>query len=96
MNYNQGDDWYTDYNPYTESAPGVARLVNGSPVDYTPKYTEITAGYTYAFDPKVMKRANLKVNYIHRSKNFLAPSAALGQTGEQGGDTAILAFQIAF
>jgi hypothetical protein len=96
MNYNQGDSWYTDYNPYTESAPGVARLVNGAPVDYTPKYTEITAGYTYAFNPKVLKAANLKVNYIHRSKNFLAPSAALGQTGEQGGDTAILAFQIAF
>jgi hypothetical protein len=94
MNYNQGDDWYTDYNPYTESAPGVARLVNGSPVDYTPKYTEITAGYTYAFDPKVIKRANLKVNYIHRSKNFLAPNAT--QTGEQGGDSAVVAFQIAF
>lgn len=89
MNYNQGNDWYTDYNPYTESAPGVSR---GG--DYTPKYTEVTAGYTYAFNPKVLKAANLKVNYIHRSKNFLAPGA--GQSGEQGGDTAILAFQIAF
>lgn len=96
MNYNQGDSWYTDYNPYTESAPGVARLVNGAPVDYTPKYSETTLGYTYAFDPKVVKRANLKVNYILRSKNFLAPSAALGQTGEQGGDSAVVAFQIAF
>ncbi len=89
MNYNQGDSWYTAYDPYTESAPGVSR---GG--DYTPKYTEITAGYTYAFNPKLIKAANLKVNYIHRSKNFLAPGA--GQTGEQGGDTAILAFQIAF
>ncbi len=94
MNYNQGNDWYTTYNPYTESAPGVARLVNGAPVDYTPKYTEITAGYTYAFNPKSVKSANLKVNYIHRSKNFLAPRA--GQTGEQGGDSVIVAYQIAF
>ena len=89
MNWNQGDSWYTDYNPYTESAPGVSRGV-----DYTPKYTEITAGYTYAFNPKSVKAANLKVNYIHRSKNFLAPRA--GQTGEQGGDSMILAYQIAF
>lgn len=94
MNWNQGDDWYTSYNPYTESAPGVARLVNGAPVDYTPKYTEITAGYTYAFNPKSVKSANFKVNYIHRSKNFLAPRA--GQTGEQGGDSVILAYQLAF
>ncbi|HZU53641.1 MAG TPA: hypothetical protein VFF77_07075 [Holophagaceae bacterium] len=94
MNYNQGDSWYTDFNPYTQSAPGVARLVNGASVDYTPKYTEVTAGYTYAFNPKLLKAANLKVNYIHRSKNFLAPSAT--QTGEQGGDSAVVAFQIAF
>jgi hypothetical protein len=94
MNWNQGDDWYTAYNPYTQSAPGVARLVNGAPVDYTPKYTEITAGYTYAFQPKSVKSANLKVNYIHRTKNFLAPRAS--QTGEQGGDSVIVGYQIAF
>lgn len=94
LNANKGDDWYTDYDPYTESAPGVARLVNGSPVDYTPKYREITVGYTYAFNPKVVKAANLKLNYIARSKNFLAPRAT--QTGEEGGDTLIAAFQIAF
>lgn len=101
MNYNQGNDWYTDYNPYTESAPGVARLVNGSPVDYTPKYREITFGYTYAFNPKVVKSANFKLNYIARSKNFLAPNTSTTnvldlQHGEQGGDTVIAAFQIAF
>ncbi len=91
MNYNQGDSWYTAYNPYTESAPGVSR---GD--DYSPKYTEMTVGYTYAFNPKVIKAANLKVNYIHRSKNFLAPSAAFSETGAQGGDSAVVAFQIAF
>ncbi|MBS1785825.1 MAG: hypothetical protein JST24_10390 [Acidobacteria bacterium] len=89
MNYNQGDDWYTAYDPYTESAPGVSR---GG--DYTPKYEEVTIGYTYAFNPAVFKAANLKVNYIHRSKNFLAPGA--GQSGEQGGDSAIMALQVAF
>ena len=89
LNANQGDKWYTDYNPYTESAPGVSRGV-----DYTPKYTEITAGYTYAFNPQLLKAANIKLNYIHRSKNFLAPGAT--ETGEQGGDSFIAAFQIAF
>jgi hypothetical protein len=101
MNYNQGDSWYTTFDPYTQSAPGTPLLVNGAPVDYTPKYTEVTLGYTYAFNPTVLKAANLKVNYIHRSKNFLAPStnanSILGlQTGEQGGDSAVVAFQIAF
>ncbi|HET8900648.1 MAG TPA: porin, partial [Holophagaceae bacterium] len=94
MNYNQGDKWYTAYDPYTESAPGTPLLVNGAPVDYTPKFREVTAGYTYAFKPEKLKAANIKVNYIWRSKNFLAPGPT--QTGEQGGDTAVVAFQIAF
>ena len=88
-NYNTGDNWYTAYNPYTQSAPGVSLGA-----DYTPKYTEITAGYLYAFKPEKLKAANIKLNYINRSKNFLQPRA--GQTGEQGGDTLLAAFQIAF
>ncbi len=96
LNYNQGNDWYTAYNPYTESAPGVARTANGASVDYTPKYTEITAGYTYAFKPEKVKAANIKLNYIHRSKNFLAPLTGSAQTGEQGGDNLVAAFQVAF
>jgi len=40
MNFNSGDQWYTTYNPYTESAPGVTLLANGAPVDYTHKYTK--------------------------------------------------------
>lgn len=94
LNYNSGDAWYTSYNPYTETAPGTPRLANGAPVDYTPKFTEITLGYLYAFKPDSVKAANLKVNYVARSKNFLVPRA--GQSGEQGGDTLSVALQVAF
>ena len=86
MNYNSGSDWYGT-NPYLVTA-------NGAPADYTPKYTEITAGYTYAFIPERFKAANIKLNYIARSKNFLAPRA--GQTAEQGGNTFVAAFLVAF
>lgn len=94
MNYNSGDQWHVAYNPYKETAVGTPRLVNGAVVDYTPKFTEITLGYLYAFKPDKVKAANLKLNYTARSKNFLVPRA--GQTGEQGGDTVSVAFQIAF
>jgi hypothetical protein len=87
MNYNSGDKWYGTSNPYLVTA-------NGAAADYTPKFTEITAGYTYAFIPEKVKAANIKLNYIARSKNFLAPRA--GQTGEQGGDTLVAAFLVAF
>jgi len=54
-------------------------------------------GYTYAFKPESVKAANIKVNYILRSKNFLVPrSAPTVQTGEQGGDSLVVAFQVAF
>ncbi len=88
-NYNSGNDWYTAFNPYKESAPGVSLGT-----DYSPKYTEISAGYLYAFKPEKLKAANIKINYINRSKNYLQPRA--GQTGEQGGDTLLVAFQVAF
>lgn len=91
LNYNQGDKWYTTYNPYKQSAPGTPRA-DGA--DYTPKYTEITAGYTYLFKPEMVRKANLKLDYILRSHNFLAPRA--GQTGEQGGDSFVAAFQVWF
>lgn len=94
MNYNAGDDWYTGWNPYTHTAVGVRRLVNGAPVDYSPEFTEISFGYLYAFKPDVVKAANIKLNYVARSKNFLVPRA--GQTGEQGGDTLSVAFQVSF
>lgn len=85
MNYNQGDKWYTAANPYKVGS-----------ADYTPKYREITVGYLYAFKPESLKAANIKLNYISRSKNFLAPRAAAGETTEQGGNTIVAAFQVAF
>ncbi|WP_243302044.1 porin [Geothrix oryzisoli] len=94
MNFNSGDDWYTAYNPYTESSPGVPLLANGAPVDYTPKYTEVTVGYTYAWVPEKVKAANFKLNYIARSKNFLKPFGT--ETGEQGGNTVVAALLVAF
>jgi len=84
LNYNSSDSWYGASNPYTATAGR----------DYTPKYKETTLGYTYAFDPAVVKSANLKLNYIIRSKNFLAPLGT--QTSEQGGNTLLAAFQVAF
>ncbi len=94
MNMNSGDQWYTAYNPYTQSAPGTPLLVNGAPVDYSPKFTEATLGYTYAWIPAKAKVANFKLNYIARSKNFLKPFGT--QTGEQGGNTLVAAFLVAF
>lgn len=83
LNYNSGDQWYGTTNPY-----------KGATTDYTPSFSVITAGYTYAFNPTKVKAANFKLNYIARSKNYLKPRA--GQTSEQGGDTLLAQFQIAF
>jgi hypothetical protein len=96
LNYNSGDNWYTAYNPYKETAAGVPILVNGSPVDYSPKYTEITVGYNYVFIPSKQSAGKLKLNYVMRSKNFLVPSAAFGQTGEQGGDSVVASLMVSW
>ncbi len=85
LNYNSGDDWYTATSPYVSAT-----------TDYTPKFTEIVLGYTYAFKSDKVKAANIKVNYINRSKNFLKPNALTLQTKEQGGDTLMVGFQVAF
>ena len=84
LDYNAGSDWY-GANPY---------LNNSS--DFTPKYDEITLGYTYSLMPERFKSANIKVNYIMRSKNFLFPDVSRGQVGAQGGDTLVVAFQAGF
>ncbi len=85
LNYNQGDKWYTTFNPYTANSTGPLGA------DYSPKFTEITLGYCYAFKPQSVRAANIKLDYIARSKNFLVPR--VGQTGEKGGDSVVLAFQ---
>jgi len=84
-NSTSGDDWYTATSPYVSAT-----------TDYTPKFTEIVLGYTYAFKSDKVKAANIKVNYINRSKNFLKPNALTLQTKEQGGDTLMVGFQVAF
>jgi hypothetical protein len=82
LNYNSGDDWYGDADPY---------LVGGG--DYTPTFTETTLGYVFSL-AEHYRQACIRVNYIMRSKNFLGPRA--GQTGEQGGDSLVIAFQAGF
>ncbi len=103
LNYNSGDKWYTAYNPYKESAVGTPLAVNGAPVDYTPKYTEITLGYNYLFVPTKQSMGKLKLDYILRSKNFLVPGTGAGtgnnilnQTGEQGGNSLVASLMVAF
>ncbi|WP_243314848.1 porin [Geothrix paludis] len=90
MNLNSGDDWYTATNPYTTNV--ATGLPTGT--DYSPKYTEVTVGYTYAWIPEKAKAANFKLNYIARSKNFLRPFGT--ETGEQGGNTVVAALLVAF
>ncbi|MCL1893757.1 MAG: OprO/OprP family phosphate-selective porin [Holophagaceae bacterium] len=87
MDYNYGDKWYTVQNPYVIPAGTLAG-------DYTPKFTEVTLGYTFALLHDSQKAANIKANYVMRSKNFLYPRS--GQSGEQGGDSIVIALQVAF
>ena len=83
LNYNEGDDWYTATNPYITGAN-----------DYSPKYTEAIVGYNYVFNPAKFSFAKFKLNYIHRSDNFLQPRA--GQTGEQGGNSLVASIMVGF
>jgi hypothetical protein len=82
LNFNSGDDYYGSVNPYT---------VGGD--DYTPAYTETTLGYTYSLGDNY-RQACIRVNYIMRSKNFLQPIG--DQTGPQGGDSFVVAYQVGF
>jgi Phosphate-selective porin O and P len=90
LNYNKGNDYYGPFNPYTQSTSTGADLG----ADYTPKFTEIVAGWTYTWTPNKWTQTNFKLNYIHRSKNFLLPRG--GQSGEQGGDSIVAALQVGF
>jgi hypothetical protein len=90
MDYNQGNLYYGPYNPYTTNTK------TGAPLgaDYTPRYTESTVGWDFAFVPNKLGRANLKVDYVHRSRNFLIPRS--GQFGAQGGDSLVMVFKVGF
>ncbi|HEY3270800.1 MAG TPA: porin [Geothrix sp.] len=90
LNYNTGDDWYTATNPYTTNV--ATGLPTGN--DLNPKYTEITVGYNLLFNPAKYGAGKLKLDYVHRSKNFLAPRAS--QTGEQGGDSLVASLMVGF
>ncbi len=90
LNYNQGNDWYTAANPYMP----ITGLEAGS--DYSPKFTEMIVGYNYLFNPTKYAYGKMKIDYIHRSKNFFKPRTSVGQTGEQGGDSLVVSFQIGF
>lgn len=93
MDYNKGEKWYTAWNPYKETAAGVN--IAGGP-DYTPQFHEFTLGYTYAFKPESVRAANVKVNYINRTHNYLAPNTAFNESGEKGSDSLVVAFQVWF
>jgi len=90
LDYNKGTQYYGPYNPYTQNTTTGAILAT----DYTPKFTEIVAGWNHTWTPTKWTLANFKLDYIHRSKNFLSPRTS--QTGEQGGDSIIAALQIGF
>jgi hypothetical protein len=89
FNYNSGNDFYGAVNPYMATSGANA----GG--DFSPKYTETTVGYNYLFTSKYTY-GKMKLDYIHRSKNFLNSLATAGQTGAQGGDSVVASFMVGF
>lgn len=88
LDLNAGDDWYGATNPYKPvTGPNAG-------ADFTPRYTEAILGWNYLLDLAKYASGKVKVNYIHRSKNFLQPR--VGQTGEQGGDSLLVSLQVGF
>ena len=92
FDYNRGNNYYGPFNPYTQNTTTGA--LTGA--DYSPKFREVVLGWNVTFTPGKWTLANFKLDYIHRSKNFLKANAALGQTTEQGGDSLVAALQVAF
>jgi len=88
LDLNSGDDFYGTINPYQPTTGANA----GS--DFSPAFTEAIVGYNYLFEASKYALGKVKVNYIHRSKNFLQPRS--GQVGEQGGDSFLVSLQIGF
>lgn len=83
FNYNSGDDFYGAVSPYATAAG-----------DAAPKYTETTVGYNYLFNPSKYTYGKLKVDYIIRSKNFLAANP--GTTGLNGGNSLVASVMVGF
>jgi hypothetical protein len=54
---------------------------------------ETTLGYAYALSEAGFRAAHVKLNYVHRSRNFLVPQGS--EAGAQGGDSLVLAIQVA-
>lgn len=80
LDANWGDRWYGEASPYGR---------NG--VEIPPVYTETTLGYRFAFKPAAVREANIKVNWIQRSR-FLTPLA--GQSRAQGSSSLLVALQV--
>ncbi len=90
LDFNQGNAWYTASDPYTTD------VATGAPTgsDFTPRYYEAILGYNYLFNPARYADGKIKLDFIHRGRNFLAPRA--GQTGAQGGDSLVLSVMVGF
>ncbi len=90
LDFNQGNAWYTASDPYTTDP------ATGAPTgsDFTPKYVEAILGYNYLFNPAQYVDGKIKLDYIHRGRNFLAPRP--GQSGAQGGDSLVLSVMVGF
>ncbi len=88
--YNQDARYYTSFDPYLESAPGVPRAGN-----WRPRFSEWTAGYALSLSKKDKPTAALvRLNYIHRSDNVLLDAAAGPEP--RGGDGLVVLLQAAF
>jgi hypothetical protein len=86
---NWGRRFHTSFDPYRQSAPGVPREA-----DFTPTFTELSLGWSFALDAEKPNTAKLQATYVHRSQGFLLPPP--GEIGRRGGDSLVLLFQAEF
>ena len=80
LDANWGDRWYGADSPYVRGGREIP-----------PVYTETILGYRFAWRPAATREANLKINWIHRTR-FLAPRPR--QDGAQGGDGLLFSVQV--
>lgn len=89
LDYNAGRRWHTVHDPYRESAPGTPREA-----DFAPVFTELSLGYTFAFDPAQPASANIKLSYVRRLGHFLIPPA--GRAAPRNPASLVAAVQVSF